>query len=69
MDDDTIKRILKDAPPPVIVGPKEFSLERLLSHTWPGEPGEVEEFIELIYAERRRAAGMPDHDENESGTD
>lgn len=60
MDDDAIKKILENAPPPAIVGPKEFSLERLLSHTWPAPPEETERFIESIYADRRRAAGMSD---------
>lgn len=45
---------------PVVVGPKEFSLERLLQHTDPTVTlEEVEAFLEEIYGDRQRAAGMP----------
>lgn len=58
MDENTIKKILENAPPPVVAGPKEFSLERLLQHTHPTiTEEEVEQFVAEIYAERRRAAG------------
>jgi hypothetical protein len=42
-----------DEDPPSLVRPKVFSLERLLSHTWPSTKEEAEEFVRDIYKHRR----------------
>jgi hypothetical protein len=38
---------------PNLIRPKVFSLERLLSHTWPTTREEAEEFVRDIYEQRR----------------
>ena len=39
--------------PPNLVGPSSFSLDRLLSHIDPGTAEESEDFVRLIYDQRR----------------
>ena len=43
--------------PPNLVGPKSFSLERLLSHIDPAPAEESEAFVRYIYEQRRMDAG------------
>ena len=48
--------------PPNLIRSHEFSLERLLSHIDPGPAEESEEFVRLIYEQRRADASLDRHD-------
>ncbi len=43
----------ESAKKPVVVHKRPFSMESLLSHTWPCSDEETEEFVAMIYAWRK----------------
>jgi hypothetical protein len=46
-------------PQPTESAKRPFSLERLLIHTWPCSEEEADEFVEMIYADRKAPENKP----------